>query len=110
MAVSAKAKNRTAADAFVNYLGSTEGLALYQAITGNFLGATGVDYKVHPVMETMKQYAASGNFSFPPVEWTYDSTISPMFQKGLQEIVLGTKTPDQVAKEIDQKIAELIQG
>lgn len=108
VAIAAKTKNPAAAQAFVNYLGSKEGLALYQSVTGNFLGATGVNYKVDPVMETMKQYAATGNFAFPPVDWTFTGTIDPMVRKGLQEIVLGTKTPAQVVTEIENKIIELI--
>jgi raffinose/stachyose/melibiose transport system substrate-binding protein len=109
IAISAKAKNPAAAQAFLNYMGSKQGLAVYQGVTGNFLGATGVDYKVDPVMETMKQYASTGNFAFPPVNWTYQPVIDPMVGKGLQEIILGTTTPAQLAKDIDAKLAELIQ-
>jgi len=109
ISISAKAKNGAAARAFVNYMGSTEGLSVYQSVTGNFLGVTGVDYKVNPVMEPMKQYAASGNFSFPPVDWTFTGTVDPMVRKGMQEIVLGATTPAQLTADIDSKIADLIQ-
>ena len=109
VAISAKAKNPAAAQAFINYMGSKQGLGVYQGVTGNFLGAAGVDYKVDPVMETMKQYAATGNFAFPPVNWTYQPVIDPMVGKGLQEIILGTTTPAKLAGDIDAKMAELIQ-
>ena len=58
-------------------------------------------------MEPMKAFAQSGKFAFPPIFWTYTSTLAPMIEKGTQEIVLGTTTPDQLVKDLDAKQAEL---
>ena len=38
LAISAQAQNPAAAEAFINFVGSAEGLTIYQSITGNFLG------------------------------------------------------------------------
>lgn len=110
LAVSSKAQNSAAAEAFINFLGSDEGLALYQAITGNFIGAKNVSYKLNPVMEPMRAFAENGKFAFPPVFWTNTGTLADMIVKGAQEIVLGTLTPEDLVKQLDDKQAELASG
>lgn len=109
IAISSKSGNRSAAQAFINYMGSNSGLKKYQGVTGDFLGVSGVDYSVNPVMQPMKKFAASGHFSYPPVDWTFTGTIVPMMTKGLQEIVLGTTTPKKLMRDIDAQIATQIQ-
>lgn len=110
LAISSQAQNPAAAEAFLNFLGSEEGLGIYQSITGNFLGVEGIDYDVHPVMEPMRAVGASGNFAFPPVFWTNLGTLFPMFVKGAQEILLGVLTPEELVAELDAKQAELMEG
>jgi raffinose/stachyose/melibiose transport system substrate-binding protein len=108
LAISAQAKNRAAAEAFINFVGSKEGLAIYQKITGNFLGAPNIAYTIDPEMEPIRPFAEQGRFGFPPIIWTYLSTLGPMLSKGTSEIVLGTKTPEQLVQELDAKQAELM--
>lgn len=107
LSISSKAQNPAAAEAFVNFVGSPEGLAIYQGITGNFIGATDIDYEIDPVMKPIKPFAEQGRFGFPPIVWTYSPTLYPMMTKGIQEIVLGTKTPEQLVEELDAKQVEL---
>lgn len=109
IAISSKAKNEANAEAFLEYLASEEGMLAYQKMQDSFLGAD-IDYEVHPVMEPMKQYAESGQFFFPSYHWTYTDSMEPMLQKGTQEIVMGTKTVDELVKELDEKIAVLIES
>ena len=59
-------------------------------------------------MEPMKEYAESGKFLIPTSKWTYTDTIDAMMQRGTQEIVMGTKTVEDVLKEVDDKMAELL--
>ena len=89
VAISSQAQNPAAAEAFINFLGSDEGLSIYQSITGNFVGVEDFEYEIHPVMEPMRAFAASGHFAFAPVFWTNTGTLMPMMVKGSQEIVLG---------------------
>ena len=107
LAISAKAQNATAAQAFLNFLGSNDGLTIYQKITGTFIGAPDVTYTIDPVMEPIRSFAVSGKFAFPPVVWTYTDTLAPMLVKGIQQIVLGTETPQQLVKELDDQQAQL---
>ncbi len=107
LAISAKAQNRAAAEAFLNFLGSNDGLTIYQKITGNFIGAKNISYTIDPVMEPIRSFAEKGKFGFPPIVWTYSETLAPMLIKGLQQIVLGTETPEQLVKELDDKQTEL---
>jgi len=109
ISISANTKNEAAAEAFINFLGSSDGLLLYQKVTGNFMASKDINYTVDPVMEPMKAFAQSGKFAFPPIFWTYTSTIAPMFEKGTQQIVLGTTTPEQLVKDIDAQQATLSQ-
>ncbi len=107
LATTPKAKNSAAALAFISYVGSPEGLAIYQKITGNFIASKDVKYTIDPVMEPIRANAESGKFAFPPIVWTYTNTLAPMLVKGVQEIVLGTTTPEQLVKDLDAKQAEL---
>jgi raffinose/stachyose/melibiose transport system substrate-binding protein len=110
IAMSTNPKNAAAAEAFLNFLGSEEGLKLYQAMTGNFMASSTLQYSVDPIMEVMKPIAASGKFAFAPVFWVNTGTLAPMMVKGTQEIVLGTTTPEQLVKDLDAKQAELAAG
>jgi len=76
-------------------------------MTGNFLGADNVSYETDPVMDPIKEYAASGQFAYPNVTWEFQSTLSDMMIKGIQEIILGTTTPEELVKSLDEKETEL---
>ena len=41
-------------------------------------------------------YAESGKFLIPTSKWTYTDTIDAMMQRGTQEIVMGTKTVEDI--------------
>lgn len=110
IAISSKAKNDANAELFLEYMSSEEGLQAYQEIQDSFLGVSGVSYEVDPIMEPMKQYAESGQFYFPSYNWTYTDSMEPMLQKGTQEIVMGTKTVDELLSEMDEKLAVLIEN
>lgn len=110
LAISAHSQNQAAAEVFLSFLGSNEGLTIYQKITGNFIGDKDVTYTTDPVMEPIKPFAEDGKFAFPPIVWTYSDTLAPMLVKGIQEIVLGTETPEQLVKELDDKQTELASG
>jgi raffinose/stachyose/melibiose transport system substrate-binding protein len=107
LAIAAEAKNPQAAQAFIDFLGTPEGLSIYQKITGNFLGVEGVEFEINPVMEAIRPYAEAGQFGFPPVVWTHGSTLAPMITKGMHEIILGSKTTEQLVEELDARQAEL---
>lgn len=106
LAISATAQNLAAAEAFINFLGSEEGLAIYQQITGNFIGAD-IEYEINPVMEPIRPLAEAGKFAFPPVFWTYGNTLAPNLIRGTQEIILGALTPEELVQQLDDQQAEL---
>lgn len=110
IAISSKAKNEANAELFLQYMASEKGLQEYQKIQNSFLGVEGVAYEVDPIMDPMKQYAESGQFYFPSYNWTYTDSMEPMLQKGTQEIVMGTKTVDDLLREMDEKLAVLIES
>ena len=107
LAINPKAQNKAAAEAFINFLGTPQGLTIYQKITGNFLGVPGVPYTIDPIMEAVRPFAVSGKFAYPPIQWSNTGTLADMMVKGVQQIVLGSTTPDQLVKDLDAKQAEL---
>ncbi|MDO4490245.1 MAG: ABC transporter substrate-binding protein [Lachnospiraceae bacterium] len=109
IAISTNAKHQENAEKFLAYMGSETGMGAYQKMQDSFLGAD-IDYEVNPIMEPMKQYAENGQFYFPSYHWTYTDSMEPIIQKGLQEIVMGTKTVDELTGELDEKIAILIES
>lgn len=108
IAINSEAKNADNAELFLEFMGSEEGLTLYQRVTGNFLGVEGVDYEVDPIMEPMKEYSENGNFQIGTSKWTYSDALDAMIQKGTQEIVMGTKSVEDVLKEMDEKMEDLL--
>lgn len=109
IAINSKAKNEANAEEFLNYMGSEEGMREYQKMQDSFLGAD-IDYEVNPIMEPMKKYAENGQFFFPSYNWTYTDSMEPILQKGLQEIVMGTKTVKELTDEMDEKLEILIEN
>ncbi len=107
LGISAQAQNPDAAKAFIEFVGSPEGLAIYQSITGNFIGVENTDYEINPVMEPMRAFAESGKFAYPPIDWVYTATLANMVVKGSQEIVLGTLSPEELVQQLDAQQAEL---
>lgn len=110
IAISSKAKNEANAELFLKYMASEKGLQEYQKIQNSFLGVEGIEYEVDPIMDPMKQYAESGQFYFPSYNWTYTDSMEPMLQKGTQEIVMGTKTVEELLSDMDEKLAILIES
>lgn len=109
IAISPNAKNQANAEEFLKYMGSEEGMKEYQKMQDSFLGAD-IEYEVNPIMEPMKEYAKNGQFFFPSYHWTYTDSMEPIIQKGLQEIVMGTKTVKELVDEMDEKLAILIES
>lgn len=108
IAINSNAKHSENAELFLEFMGSEEGLEIYQNVTGNFLGVEDVDYEVDPIMEPMKEYAENGNFQIGTSKWTYSDALDAMIQKGTQEIVMGTKTVDEVLEDMDEKMEDLL--
>ena len=81
-------------------------MKLYQQLTGNFM-VKDIGYEVDEVLTPLVEFANNGQFALPTVYWTNTGTLDPMMQKGLQEIILGIKTPEELAAELDEKQAEL---
>ena len=104
--MSATAKNPEAAKAFLEFLAEDETMLIYQGITGNFM-ARNVGYELNEILEPLEECAEEGLFALPTVFWTNTATLDPMMQKGLQEIILGIKTPEDLVKELDEKQADL---
>lgn len=107
IAMNAQPQNQAAAEAFLNYLGSEEGMSAYQSMTGNFLGVDTVSYEIDPVLDPIRECAANGQFAYPDVTWEFQATLSDMIKKGVQEIILGTTTPQELVKALDEKETEL---
>lgn len=110
IAINSQAKDEANAELFLEFMGSKEALSAYQEMQDSFLGVEGIEYELNPIMEPMKQYAENGQFYFGSYNWTYTDSMEPMIQKGTQEIVMGTKTVDQLMDEMDEKLKALIEN
>ena len=108
IAINSKAKHSDNAELFLKFMGSEEGLKVYQQVTGNFLGVEGIEYDIDPIMEPMKEYAENGNFQIGTSKWTYSDALDAMIQRGTQEIVMGTKSVDEVLQTFDEKMEDLL--
>ncbi|MCM8795451.1 MAG: extracellular solute-binding protein [Candidatus Omnitrophica bacterium] len=102
--VNAKSKNKEEAVKFLKWLTDKDQQA-YLAEATNNLPAN--KESVREIPEVLSQFASAMRFATHPNVWGISefSAVIEAFDKGIQSIIIGEKTPEQVAQEV-QKIKE----
>jgi raffinose/stachyose/melibiose transport system substrate-binding protein len=102
--VSARSKNKEEAVKFLKWLTDQDHQA-YLAETTNNLPAN--KNSVTTIPDILANFARSMEFATHPNVWGVSefSSVIEAFDKGIQSIIIGEKTPEQVASEV-QKIKE----
>jgi raffinose/stachyose/melibiose transport system substrate-binding protein len=102
--VSARSKNKEEAVKFLKWLTDQDQQA-YLAETTNNLPAN--KNSVTTIPDILANFARSMEFATHPNVWGVSefSSVIEAFDKGIQSIIIGEKTPEQVASEV-QKIKE----
>ena len=98
-----------AAEKFLTFLTSDEGLKLYQEGTGLIPSVEGYDAQVDEhFQDAYDLYIKTGNVYLNSAHWTKGTTAmrSETFTQ-LQQVALGSITPKQAAQNLDTKFATL---
>jgi raffinose/stachyose/melibiose transport system substrate-binding protein len=94
-------KNKPEAIAFLKWMTQKEQQAFLVKETNNLPAVKGLDDMLSP---QLKDLAAGLESSTHPNVWPYeeDSRVIEIFDKGLQQLLLGEKTPQEIAEKIKQ--------
>lgn len=104
--ISTHAKNIEAAQAFINFLGTEEAMKLYREQTGNTTYSIPLG-ELDSALEPLAILRENTEYAYPPALWKYTAVFDEMMQKGMQEIMLGSKTPEALVEEMDNRLEEL---
>lgn len=105
--INANAKEPEAARLFLEFITDPAQLAVFQAQTGDLLCVDNVEYEIHPVIKMCAEELQSGRFYLPAVAWKYSGALGQLLTTGTQEVLMGTKTIEDLAASFDAKYAEL---
>ncbi len=107
-AINAKTEHEEAAETFVEFLQSKEGVELYQQQNQSI--TTTADYapELNPALDLMAADVREGRFYLPQVSWVTDSAaLNSEVGAQLQRLILGEIEPADVGAALDAKLASL---
>jgi len=101
LTVSNSSKNKAEAVAFLKWMTQKEQQAFLVKETNNLPSVKGLEDTLSP---QLKELAAGLESSTHPNVWPFeeDSRVIEIFDKGLQQLILGEKTPQEIAQKIQQ--------
>lgn len=99
--VNAHSANKEEAVKFLNWLTEKEQQEFLIKETNNLPAIKGCEETLSPILKTLLD--SLGMLTHPNT-WPYneDSRVIEVMDKGLQQIVMGLKTPEEIAKEIQE--------
>jgi len=104
-AINSKAKNRDAAEKWLTFLSSPEGVQLYNQQLGAIMTTDNFAPKVDPVLSPLVDAIRSGRDYWPVIGWQRDqNALSTTLIASTQQLLLGQLTPEQVAQRLDDKL------
>jgi raffinose/stachyose/melibiose transport system substrate-binding protein len=107
-AINASTSHEKAADLFLTYLSSDEGVKLYQGETNAITTTSNYSPVLDPALDTVNEGVQAGHNYLPMASWPRDQDAlrTEMLAK-IQEMVNGSISPAEVTKAMDAKLAEL---
>lgn len=107
-AINAKTTHLAAAEKFVEFLQSKEGVAVYQRATASITTTKDYTPTLDPALSTMAPQVRESNFYLPQVAWPKNSAaMSTEATSLLQQLIQGQTTPAKVASALDDKLKSL---
>ncbi len=105
-AISAASENKEAAEAFLTYLGSKEGVEAWQKASGAISVTTDVEPTLDAALAPIVPEVRSGNVYLPQIAWKRaEDILNVEATAQIQQMVQGKVTPQQVAAALDTKLA-----
>lgn len=107
LSISTSTEHEDACMAFLEFMQRDENILKWQAITNNAIIVEGVDYEMNSVFEKFKEDAVAGNFYLPQIAWKNSSGIYKEFLTGVQDVITGADSVENIPVRLDEKQAEL---
>ena len=105
-AISSASENKEAAEAFLTYLGSKEGVAAWQKTSGAISVTSDVEPKLDAALAPIVPDVRAGNIYLPQIAWKRSEDILNVEATAqIQQMVQGKVTPEQVAQALDTKLS-----
>lgn len=105
-AISSSSQNKEAAEAFLTYLGSKEGVAAWQKVSGAISVTTDFQPKLDAALAPIVKDVRAGNVYLPQIAWKRaEDILNVEATAQIQQMVQGKATPQQVASALDMKLA-----
>ena len=107
LSISTSTAHHDACRAFLEFMQRDENILKWQKVSGNAIIVEGVDYEMGTVFEAFKEDAVKGNFYLPQIVWKNSSGIYKEFLTGIQDVLTGADTVENIPVRLDEKQAEL---
>ena len=105
-AISSASENKEAAEAFLTYLGSKEGVTAWQKVSGAISVTTDVEPDLDAALTPIVPDVRAGNIYLPQIAWKRSEDILNVEATAqIQQMVQGKVTPEQVAQALDTKLS-----
>jgi raffinose/stachyose/melibiose transport system substrate-binding protein len=104
--VNKNAKNKTAALAFIDFLASPEGMDAFAKVQNGLPGIPNEQYQLDPSLKSLSDYFNSGKtYPFMDQLWP-NPDVQTAHLDGLQGVFDGSKSPQDVLKDMDKAWAQ----
>ncbi|MGG7308720.1 ABC transporter substrate-binding protein [Curtobacterium sp. AB451] len=104
-AINAKAKDPVAAEKFVSFLQSKEGVEVFQKQTAAITTTADFQPKLDASLDQMTSAVRKGDFYLPAVSWPdHSDVMSTQATALLQQLIAGKISPKDVTEGLDQKL------
>jgi raffinose/stachyose/melibiose transport system substrate-binding protein len=108
LSIAAASSKKDIAFTFLDYMSQDENIIKWQKdVTGMALTVSGIDYEVGNIFDQFKEEAVRGNFYLPQMEWDNSAAIYKEFLLGIQDVMAGADTIENIPKRLDAKMKEL---
>lgn len=105
-AISSSSTNKQAAEAFLAYLGSKDGVERWQKISGAISVTTDYQPKLDEALAPIVPDVRAGHIYLPQIAWKRSEDILNVEATAqIQQMAQGKVTPKQVAEALDTKLA-----
>lgn len=105
-AISSASENKEAAETFLTYLGSKEGVEAWQKASGAISVTTDFEPELDAALDPIVKDVRAGNVYLPQIAWKRaEDILNVEATAQIQQMVQGKVTPEQVAQALDMKLA-----
>lgn len=109
LSISTTSEHKEACRTFLEFMSRDENILKWQKVSNNVIIVDGIEYEMGTVFEKIKDEAVNGNFYLPQIVWKNSAGIYKEVLTGIQDVITGADTIENIPIRMDEKKAELSQ-